>query len=438
MANKDWFRKESWSPVDEADFFAHLKRARTPFNKAQYLRVQALTLSDTGNLDHARTAISLAQRCLNEFPGEFWQIARCHKIIGDCNATIGKIEDAITAYMECFEAQRKFPNHLTNAPIEFAMLVVNHKLVEFYDQAVEILNEYKRSNHFPIHQFQHWGCLSIIARESGSDSDARLFAGFALDAAKQVHSGFTHHPTIGLVADRTSEFFKRIEENANLPTPMPLNTTAAKKVALDILESEKNPDDDTKCRIALRAVGVRINSIYDLVNTRGDYPAATPVLIQLLSQVETPNIKEQVVRALAVKSAKRVAESSLIKEFLTVPNTDKFHALKWVVGNTLYYLGTIDLHFDEIAEIVNDRSHGTTRQMMVSLLGKTKKNNERAEEIALELIQQEDVQGHAINALGNLRSVRATEAIEKLLSSKNEWHRREARNALKKIQKSIN
>lgn len=72
---------------------------------------------------------------------------------------------------------------------------------------------------------------------------------------------------------------------------------------------------------------------------------------------------------------------------------------------------------------------------MVLLLGKSKLNKERAEKIALELLEQEGVQGHAINALGKLRSVRAIEEIENFLSSKNEWHRREARTALKKIQK---
>lgn len=71
-----------------------------------------------------------------------------------------------------------------------------------------------------------------------------------------------------------------------------------------------------KYRRALKAVGMHVNSIYDLVNSTGDYPAAIPVLIQLLSQVETPKIKEQVVRALGVKSAKRVAEKPLIKNSL--------------------------------------------------------------------------------------------------------------------------
>ena len=437
MANQDWFRKESWTLEDEADFFAHLKRARTPYNKAQYLKIQALTLASTGDPEHAHAAILLAQKCLNDFPGESSQMTQCHLVIGNCYAAIGKIEDATAAYMNCLDAQRKVPNYVTRVPTDFAMFVVRNKLIDLYACAADVLNEFKRSSMLQFELFEHWGCLAIIAEETGYNSDAKLFASLALDAAHQIHSGFANHPNIGLVADRSSDFYKRIEEIAKQPSSIPLNTPAAKKVALDIQEGEENPNDDTKCRIALKAVGMRINSIYDLVHTRGDYPAAIPVLIQLLSQVETPHIKEQIVRALGVKSAKRVAEEPLIKEFLSVPKTDQLHGVKWATGNTLYSLGTIDLHFDAIAEIVSDTSHGTPRQMMVMLLGKSKLNKERAAKIALELIEDKDVQGHAIRALGNLRSVRAVEAIEKFLSSNNEWHRREARTALKKIQKSV-
>lgn len=434
MAKQEWFRKESWSLEDESDFFAHLKRARTSYNKAQYLNIQAVTLNSMKDLNLAAAAITLAQKCIDDFPEERSQTAHSYCIIGESYEQLGKIEDAVSAYLKCIETQRKFPNFLTNAPTKFAMLVVRHKLIEQYASAAEILNEYKRFNYFPFELFQHWGCLAIIADQSGYENDAKLFAGLALDAAHQLHSGFAHHPDLGLVADRSSDFYKQLEEIAKRPANIPLNTQAAKDIALDMREREKDPDDDTKCRMALMAVGINVNSIHDMVNSRADYPAAIPVLIQLLRLVETPNIKEEVVRALGVKSAKRIAEIPLIEEFLSIPKTDEFHHVKWVIGNTLYSLGTIDLYFDKIAEIVKDTSHGTTRRMMVMLLGKSKKNKEEAGKIALELIEQKDVQGHAIRALGNLRSACATEAIENFLSSENEWHKREARTALKKIQ----
>jgi hypothetical protein len=49
MAN-DWYRKTTWSEADQADFFARFKRSRTPYNKAQYLRIQANYLEGVGSL----------------------------------------------------------------------------------------------------------------------------------------------------------------------------------------------------------------------------------------------------------------------------------------------------------------------------------------------------------------------------------------------------
>jgi len=71
------------------------------------------------------------------------------------------------------------------------------------------------------------------------------------------------------------------------------------------------------------------------------------------------------------------------------------------------------------------------------LLGKSKKNKARSENLAIEALGDEDLQGHAIRALGNLRSIQAKSAIEKFSSSSNAWLRKEAQTALNKIQKSL-
>ncbi|MBA3991942.1 MAG: hypothetical protein C0469_00345, partial [Cyanobacteria bacterium DS2.3.42] len=174
-------------------------------------------------------------------------------------------------------------------------------------------------------------------------------------------------------------------------------------------------EEDKSCCLALHRVGVQINSVYDLSNYKCDYPSAIPVLLELLNEVETPNIKEGVVRGLGVKHAKGIAEPALIKEFLSLPITDASSMVKWVIGNSLYILGTIDAHFEAIADIVKDPSHGIARQMLVMLLGKSKIHKELAEKVAFELLEDPDVQGHAISALGNLRSTKSMEAIERFL-----------------------
>ena len=78
-------------------------------------------------------------------------------------------------------------------------------------------------------------------------------------------------------------------------------------------------DEDEMVAEALRAVGVQVRSVYDLVNTKESYPEAIPVLLELLPRVRNDRIKEGVVRALTVREARPVAAKPLIREFLDLP-----------------------------------------------------------------------------------------------------------------------
>ena len=46
MSKKDWYRNTIWNEEVEEFFFTKLKRSSTQFNKAQYLRIQAVYLKD--------------------------------------------------------------------------------------------------------------------------------------------------------------------------------------------------------------------------------------------------------------------------------------------------------------------------------------------------------------------------------------------------------
>src|SRR5262245_48225177 len=54
----------------------------------------------------------------------------------------------------------------------------------------------------------------------------------------------------------------------------------------------------------LSAIGIRIKSIWDLVNTPTGYPEAIPILVEHLAKPYHHRTKEGIVRALAVKGAK--------------------------------------------------------------------------------------------------------------------------------------
>ena len=131
---------------------------------------------------------------------------------------------------------------------------------------------------------------------------------------------------------------------------------------------------------------------------RFDYASAAPILIRWLPQARTPLIKERIVRSLTGESAAAPdALQPLVAEFRRAP--DEEWALKWAIGNALSTLADASI-VDDLVELAADRRHGKGREMLMDALGRTK--DERALELLVELVDDDEVAGHAISALRRL------------------------------------
>src|SRR5215204_813222 len=117
MAKPEWFRKSSWSPDDEADFRARLGRSRAA-GRAQYLRLQAYHLQEVGTTELVSAALSLLDELITNHPDSS-ECASAHLQRGQCLADLGRLEQALAAYREAFEAQRKRPNVQTDVHLTF-------------------------------------------------------------------------------------------------------------------------------------------------------------------------------------------------------------------------------------------------------------------------------------------------------------------------------
>ena len=211
MAN-DWFRKTTWSEADQADFFARLKRCRTTYNKAQYLRIQADHLEGVGSQELLKTSLELLEMLLAEFP-EQTQLASAYCQKASCLAKLGDINNAIVSYQRALETEREFPRVKTYAFIEFGRLVAENKLTQHFDEALaELEAELKsRGIQFPSDIFNAFGIRSIIAAQRGQLVIAIEFAKTALEAAEKIDSGLRYHPTVGLVRDKETPFYKSVQ-----------------------------------------------------------------------------------------------------------------------------------------------------------------------------------------------------------------------------------
>lgn len=178
----------------------------------------------------------------------------------------------------------------------------------------------------------------------------------------------------------------------------------------------------------LGAAGFEVESIADLVRSGTTYAEAVPILVRWLRKVEDPWVKEDIVRTLSVPWATDAA-STLIAEFEHVEDPTGT-GLRWTIGNALEVLAR-----DEIAEqmisLARKPEYGVARQMVVLGLGKL--TDPRVVPILIDLLEDEDVMGHAVMALGKLRATEARKEIALLLSHPKPWVRKESRRALARI-----
>jgi HEAT repeat protein len=137
------------------------------------------------------------------------------------------------------------------------------------------------------------------------------------------------------------------------------------------------------------------------------------------------------VSILSVKWAKPVAAPVLIEEFLRAPDHSAA-SLKWTIGDALSVVAD-DSVFDNLVIIVQNKQHGKAREMIATALGNM--NNPRAIDVLIDLLQDEDVAGHALIALGRLKAGKARHYIEPFLNHSKSWIRKEANRALAKIDK---
>jgi HEAT repeat protein len=191
-------------------------------------------------------------------------------------------------------------------------------------------------------------------------------------------------------------------------------------------------EEDERIVAALRETGIEVSSVYDLVNR--STAAAIPVLLRFLPQNLEPKIKEGVVRALSIREARSVALRPMLEEFKQRNISD---SLRWAIGNAIEVLATEEV-LSELVELIQDKRYGRARQMVVLAVGKLKvaRENAAALHALIRLLDEEEVRGHAIAALGKLRAGKARGKIKQFLAHPNAWIRREAQKALERIDKA--
>lgn len=192
--------------------------------------------------------------------------------------------------------------------------------------------------------------------------------------------------------------------------------------------------ESEKIKQELLQVGIFVNSVYDLVNTKEKYPEAIPILLNALEQgISDKRIKEGVIRALTVKEAKGAGCDLLLKEFYKCSENES--SIRWAIGNAFQVIATSEF-IPELIKIVKNKAYGKSRQMFVMTLGKLKART--SEETLIQLLKDNDndILSHVIWALGAIKSVSSETLLLPFLNHENSNIRGETKKALEKIKKA--
>jgi hypothetical protein len=182
----------------------------------------------------------------------------------------------------------------------------------------------------------------------------------------------------------------------------------------------------------LAAKGFRVRSLVELREGGSNYGAAVPVLLQWLPRISDRHAKEDIVRTLSVPWAKPEAAPLLIREFKAA-NDPTGDGLRWAIANGLAVVAD-DAVFEDLLHLVQDKQYGKAREMLVVALGNMK--DPRAVTVLMNLLDDEQVVGHAVMALGKLKAPAARERLKELMQHTTEWVREEARKAVAAIEPS--
>jgi len=213
MGNEDWYRRRTWTAADQEAFRARLRRSRSDFHRAQYLRIQALSLQETGDRGLCTSAIGLLDELVSTYP-DASQLAAAHLQRAQCLDLLESPDEAATAFRAALEAQRLFPNWQTTAPLDFGMFCVRRGMESLYEEGVAMLDEFAHESPFPAAQFQEAVVRAVVAEHQGDVRAAGRFARMALDAAARESTGLRFHKRLGLVGKVPGPLRKKLQRLA--------------------------------------------------------------------------------------------------------------------------------------------------------------------------------------------------------------------------------
>ncbi|MCI7223120.1 MAG: HEAT repeat domain-containing protein [Fusobacterium gastrosuis] len=157
-----------------------------------------------------------------------------------------------------------------------------------------------------------------------------------------------------------------------------------------------------------------------------------PILLKWIEKLSDTHDQSWIARCLTVKGYTEATEV-LLKIYKNIVDSDSSD--KWTIANAIGVISDKRYVNDYLA-IITDKSNGYSREMLVYGMGAFKED--RVKETLISLLDDEEVNGHAIYALSKFDDISLIEKLEPFLNHKITWKRNKAKKAIAKLEKLKN
>lgn len=211
----DWYRRTTWTKIDEEEFFKKLNRAWKD-SRAQYLRIQASYLIETKLKKNLNAAEKLLNLILTEYPEERFDLSMIYLELGEIHYHRKDYEKALEFYKKSMDHEKVFPNLITTSYLNYSKTVVLLRKFKKYDEVYELLiNKIKIDTiKFPYIEYITYSILSIISKHNGDLENAQIFRNLAEQNAL-AETNLLWNPKkkkYGIVKNRISWLDKMVKE----------------------------------------------------------------------------------------------------------------------------------------------------------------------------------------------------------------------------------
>jgi hypothetical protein len=156
---------------------------------------------------------------------------------------------------------------------------------------------------------------------------------------------------------------------------------------------EQSRKEQSRLLAELAGIGIRIESVWDFVNTADKYPAAIPVLLRHVPLPYSKRIKEGIIRALTVNYAGPEVLRELIRQFCEQTDHSP-NSLKWVLGNAISEVAR-PADAETVIALAMNPAHGDSRDAITQRLPRVVKNKARLNEVLQHLMRDKQTEPFA-------------------------------------------